>query len=152
MVRIISGTTTPGHSGPESDGNGEVLRFPQSSCTAGTSPSDCLVSYAGHSLWGFYPCAEVQSMYCTAPADWARHFLCRLAHQCSNCLLVSLVLWILTRRWLKSDPLSLIMHEMGKFLKHCDKGDHFVSFQNSINLSHFLFDFCSLFDLYSKKI
>ena len=29
-----------------------VLRIPQSSSTAGTSPSDCLVSYPGHSLGG----------------------------------------------------------------------------------------------------
>ncbi len=38
--------------------------------TARTSPSDCLVSYLGHSLGGSYPSAEVQSVYSTAPADW----------------------------------------------------------------------------------
>ena len=32
-----------------------VLHIPQSSSTAGTSPSDCLVSYAGHSLVGVLP-------------------------------------------------------------------------------------------------
>ena len=32
----------------------------------------CLVSYTGHSLGAeSYPSAEVQSMYSTAPADWA---------------------------------------------------------------------------------
>ena len=68
----LSGATTPGQSGPGSDGNEGVLRIPQSSSTAGTSPSDCLVSYPGHSLWGgSYPSAEVQSEYSTAPADWA---------------------------------------------------------------------------------
>ena len=61
----------PGQSGPGSDGNEEVLRIPQSSSIAGTSPSDCLVSYPGHSLGGSYPSAEVQSVYSTAPADWA---------------------------------------------------------------------------------
>ena len=66
--------TTPGQSGPGNDGNEGVLRIPQSSSIAGTSPSDCLVSYAGHSLvgGGSYPSAEVQSVYSTAPADWAK--------------------------------------------------------------------------------
>ena len=48
----LSGATTPDLSGPGSDGNEGVLRIPQSSSTAGTSPSDCLVSYPGHSLGG----------------------------------------------------------------------------------------------------
>ena len=63
-----------GQSGPGSNGNEGVLRIPQSSSTAGTSPSDCLVSYPGHSLGGgSSPSAEVQSVYSTAPADWAIH-------------------------------------------------------------------------------
>ena len=37
-------------SGPGSDGNEGVLHIPQSSSTAGTTPSDCLMSYAGHLL------------------------------------------------------------------------------------------------------
>ena len=41
-----SGATTPGHSGPGSNGNEEVA----SSFKAGASPSDCLMSYAGHWL------------------------------------------------------------------------------------------------------
>ena len=32
---------------------------------------DCLVSYLGHSLGGSCPSAEKQSVYSTAPADWA---------------------------------------------------------------------------------
>ena len=38
--RTLSGATTPGQSGPGSDGNEGVLRIPQSSSTAGTSPAD----------------------------------------------------------------------------------------------------------------
>ena len=53
LIGPISGATTPGQSGPGSDGNKGVVRIPQSSSTAGTSPSDCLVSYPGHSLGGF---------------------------------------------------------------------------------------------------
>ena len=69
----LSGATTPGRSGPGSDGNEGVLRILQSSSLAGTSPSDCLVSYPGHLLGGgSYPSAEKQSVYSTAPADWAR--------------------------------------------------------------------------------
>ena len=62
-----------GESGPVSNGNEEVLCIPQSPSISGTTPSDCLVSYLGHSLKGSDPSAEVQSMYSTAPADWAIH-------------------------------------------------------------------------------
>ena len=74
MIGPLSDATTAGQSGPGSDGNEEILRIPQSSSIAGTSPSDYLVTYPGHSLGGggSYPSAEVQSVYSTAPADWAR--------------------------------------------------------------------------------
>ncbi len=57
---------------PGSNGNEGVLRIPQSSRITVTSPSDCLVSYPRHSLGVSYPSAEVQSVYSTAPADWAK--------------------------------------------------------------------------------
>ena len=60
--RTLSGATTPGQRGPGSNGNEGLLHIPQSS-KIGVSPSDCLVSYSGHSL------AEMQSVYSTAPAD-----------------------------------------------------------------------------------
>ena len=47
--RALSGATTQGLSGPHGNGNEGVLRIPQSSSITGTSPSDCLVSYLGHS-------------------------------------------------------------------------------------------------------
>ena len=49
--RTLSSATTPDQSGTGSDGNEGVLHIPQSSSITGTSPSDCLVSYPGHS-WG----------------------------------------------------------------------------------------------------
>ena len=61
----------PGQSGPGSDDNNGVLRIPQSFSITGASPSDCLVSYPGHLLGESYPSAEVQSVYFTAPAEWA---------------------------------------------------------------------------------
>ena len=67
----LSGATTPGHSGPGSDSNEEVLFILQSSNTTGTSPSDCLMSYPGHALGVSYPSAKVQSLFSTAQADWA---------------------------------------------------------------------------------
>ena len=70
-IRILSGATTPGQRVPGNDGNDGVLRIPQSSSITGTSPSDCLVSYLGHSFGESYPSAEKQPMYSTAPADWA---------------------------------------------------------------------------------
>ena len=71
--RTLSGATTPGQGGPGSDGNEGIMRIPQNSSTAGTSPSDCLGSYLGHPLegGGSYASAEKQSVYSTAPADWA---------------------------------------------------------------------------------
>ena len=45
----------------------------QSSSITGASPSDCLVSYPGHLLEESYPSAEMQSVYCTAQADWAQN-------------------------------------------------------------------------------
>ena len=47
--RTLSGATTPDLSGPGRDGNNGVLCIPQSSSITGASPSDCLVSYLGHS-------------------------------------------------------------------------------------------------------
>ena len=70
--RGLSGATTPGQSGPGSNGNEGVLCIPQNSSITGTSPSDCLVSYIQNTSFGVsYPSAEKQSMYSTAPADWA---------------------------------------------------------------------------------
>ena len=53
-----------------SNGNERALRIPQSSGITGTSPSDCIVSYTGHSMEESYPFAENHSVYSTAPADW----------------------------------------------------------------------------------
>ena len=64
----LSSATTPGQSGPGSNGNERVLRIPQSPSITGTSPSDCLMSYPGYLLGvGSYSFAEVQSVYSTAP-------------------------------------------------------------------------------------
>ena len=59
--RTLSGATTPGQSGPGSDGNDGVLRIPQSSSITRASSSDYLVSYLGHSLGESYPSAEMGS-------------------------------------------------------------------------------------------
>ena len=48
----LIGATTQGQSGPGSNGNEGVLCFPWSSSITGSSPSDCLMSYLGHSLAG----------------------------------------------------------------------------------------------------
>ena len=58
--------------GPASDGNEKVLRIPQCFYITETSPSDCLVSYPGHSLWGSYLPAEKQLIYSTAPVNWSQ--------------------------------------------------------------------------------
>ena len=48
--RTLSGSTTPGQSGPGTDGDEGALCILQSSNITEASPSDCLVSYSGHSL------------------------------------------------------------------------------------------------------
>ena len=50
--------------------------FPQSFSITGASPSDCLVPYPGHSLWGgdSYPSARKQSVYSTALVNWEKTF------------------------------------------------------------------------------
>ena len=50
MDRALLGATIPGQSGPGSDGNKGLLCIPLSSSITWTSPSDCLVSYPGHSF------------------------------------------------------------------------------------------------------
>ena len=53
-----------------------VPRISQSSSITGTSPSDCLVLYQDTRCgWGSYPSAERQSVYSTAPSDWASYVL-----------------------------------------------------------------------------
>ena len=51
LIGPSSAATTPGQGGPGSNGNEGVLCIPQSSSIAGTSPSDCLVSYQD-TRWG----------------------------------------------------------------------------------------------------
>ena len=54
--RTQSGATILGQNGPRSDGNKRLLYIHQSCGIAGASPSDCLISYQGHSLVeGFAP-------------------------------------------------------------------------------------------------
>ena len=60
--RALSGTTILGKSSPGSDGNEGVLCILQISCITETSPSDCLVSYLGHSMGKSYPSAEMQPL------------------------------------------------------------------------------------------
>ena len=69
--RTLSGATTPGQSGPETNGNEGELCIPQNFSITGASPPDCLESYLGHSLGMSFPFAEMQSVDSTAPADWA---------------------------------------------------------------------------------
>ena len=69
--RTLSGATTPGQSGPGSNGNEEVLRIPQSSSITGAWQSDCLMSYPGHSIGESYASAEMYSVHLMALIDWA---------------------------------------------------------------------------------
>ena len=48
----LSDATIPAQSERGSNGNEGVLHISQRSSITGTSPSNCLVSYAGHSLVG----------------------------------------------------------------------------------------------------
>ena len=67
----LSGPTALGQSGAGSDGSERVFLIPQSSSNTETWLSDCLMSYP--ELLLSYPCAEIQSVNSTAPADLANH-------------------------------------------------------------------------------
>ena len=69
--RSLSGATTLGQSGPESDDNDGVLCIPQSFSVTEASPSDYLVLYPRHSLEKSYPSTVMQSVYSTALANRA---------------------------------------------------------------------------------
>ena len=60
--RVLSSAATLGQREPGSNGNEGVLHIPQSSSITETSPSDCLVSYPGHSLVESY-CRDVFSVF-----------------------------------------------------------------------------------------
>ena len=83
--RTLSGATIPGQSGPGSNGTEVVLYLPQSSSITGVLPSDCLMSYPGHSFgWGLLPlCRDaVCTFYSpTSPANWAAQFWIPLLQQ-----------------------------------------------------------------------
>ena len=70
--RILLGATPLGQSGPGSNTNEGGHHILQTSSITVASPLDCLKSYPGHSLGVSYTSAEMQSVYPTAPANWAR--------------------------------------------------------------------------------
>ena len=59
----LSGATTLGQNGSESHGNETILRIPQSSGITRASPSECLFSYEGRSLWESCSSAEMQLLF-----------------------------------------------------------------------------------------
>ena len=63
-----------------SDGNEGVLHIPQSSSIAGTSPDFSVICRTLVGGGGSYPSAEKQSVYSTAPADWATSSLTRFVN------------------------------------------------------------------------
>ena len=72
--RTLSSATTQSQSGPGNDSNKGVLRIPQIPCITGTSPSDSLVSYAGHPLGESYSSAEKKLVNSTVQADWVNNY------------------------------------------------------------------------------
>ena len=75
MNRTLSGVTIPEQIITVTNSNEGLLCIPQNSIITGTSPSDSLVSYTGHSLSVSYSSAEVQLVHSTAPADRERFYL-----------------------------------------------------------------------------
>ena len=67
---------------PGSDGNEGILCFPQMSSITGDL--DCLMSYPGHSSSESYPSAVMQSVYSTAPANWATIMLGGIERYCCH--------------------------------------------------------------------
>ena len=67
--KTILDATTPGQNGPGSDDHESVICISQSSSITGAFPSDCLMSYPGHSFGGVLPCCRdvVGIFYSSAP-------------------------------------------------------------------------------------
>ena len=71
--RTLTYATTPGQSGTGNNANEGVLHISQS-CWTGTSPSDCLMSYLGHSLPGGLPLCRVEvGIFYTEPIMVGHH-------------------------------------------------------------------------------
>ena len=67
----------PGQSEPGSNGNEGVLRIPQGPSITGISPSDCLVSYPGHSLGvGVLPLCRGAVGVFYSPSRLGKSFVC----------------------------------------------------------------------------
>ena len=94
--RALSGATTPGQSGSGNSGNEGILSILQSSSITGASPSNCLMSYPGHSLRVSYSCAEMQLVYSTAPANWVI-YKARWVNCCHFKLMILLMYFICFR-------------------------------------------------------
>ena len=84
--RILSDASIPGQNGPGSDGNQRVLLITQSSKHYG-SLTIRLYNVIYRSLvvgWGLTLSAEMQSVYSTAPADYAGNYLRIIANKYQN--------------------------------------------------------------------
>ena len=68
----LSFATTPSQCEPGSEGYEKVPRIPQSSGITGVSS----LGVISRTLVGgrSYPSAEMQSVYCTTPTDWAKNY------------------------------------------------------------------------------
>ena len=71
--RTLSGATSPCQSEAGSNGNERVLHIPQIS-KAGSSPSDCFMSYPGHSFCGGYLIPQQRWSWCIQYKN-AKNFL-----------------------------------------------------------------------------
>ena len=65
------GTTTPGRSGHGSDGNKEVLRIPKAPALLEPHHQIFSCHIQDTRCGEYYPSANKQSVYSTAPTDWA---------------------------------------------------------------------------------
>ena len=64
--KTLSGATTPGQSGPGTNGN-EGVPFNHQSSKTGVTSSDYLVSYPGHSGGGLLLCRDAVSVFYSPP-------------------------------------------------------------------------------------
>ena len=80
IYRTLQGATTPGQGGPGSDGNEGVLRILQSTIITGTSLSDYLMSYPGHSFGGGVLCLcreAIRVFYSPSQLDKQKSVICK---------------------------------------------------------------------------
>ena len=109
----------PGQSGPGNNGNEGVVCIPQSPCITGTSPSDCLASYPGHSLGGGLTPLQRCSSYILQPQPTGQFILVGKTYLTRGLYFENNDEVIYVVKEFVEDQDAIFFHDVIAILKHC---------------------------------